>query len=109
MPYFAPYELRHRFATRLRAREPGRPHGDADVETVRCQSFQAVQSGKARDDARGDGQIGSASERSGSIEHTNRGLIDFMNIFEHNQSAVEHPASQELLMVKGLTVRAAGI
>ena len=35
--------------------------------------------------------------------------IDFMHIFEHNQSAVEHPASQELLMVKGLTGRAAGI
>ena len=57
---FRPYELRHTFATRLRAGGVRRSNGDADVETGRCRGLQAVQSGKARNDARGAYQAGPA-------------------------------------------------
>jgi hypothetical protein len=39
-----------------------RSHGDADVETERCGGIQAVQSGQARNDARGARQAGSAGK-----------------------------------------------
>ena len=62
---------------RAKRRWGRRPYGDADVETGRCRSLQAVQSGEAWNDARGAGQDGPASERAGNFEHTEAELDDF--------------------------------
>src|SRR2546430_4725386 len=86
-----------------------RSHGDADVETGGCRSLQAVQSGKARNDARGAGQAGPARERAGNFEHTEGELNDFMHIFGTIALLARPRRVNEVLILNGLVGRAAGI
>ena len=65
-----------------------RSHGDADVETERCGGIQAVQSGQARNDARGARQTGSAGKRERNFVHRKGELNDFMHIIEHKSLRV---------------------
>jgi integrase len=74
---FCPLRASAYLRYQIECRRRRRSYGDADVETGRCGGVQAVQSGKAGNDARGVGQAGSASERAWSFEHTTGELIDF--------------------------------
>jgi hypothetical protein len=69
------------------------PCGDADVETGRRRGVQAIKSGKARNDARGAYQDGSASERAlvqlGNTLHAWREEIATMWRFTRNNGITE--------------------
>ena len=71
--------------------------------------FSSCAAGEARNDVGGPGEAGPAGERARNFEHTDGELMDFMHIFEHNQSRLWNSLKQENVVLKNLTGRAAGI
>ena len=84
VPYFAPYELRHTFATRLSAGGVADHNGDADVAAERRGGFQALQPGEARHDAGSTREARPSGQRAGNFRHSERQLNHFLHTFTHS-------------------------
>lgn len=92
VPYFAPYEMRHTFATRLSAGGVADHmvtqmlrQGDAEV-------FKLYSQAKLGYDARGTRQTGSSGERAArEFVHGEAQLTDFFQILRAVTSNREHP------------------
>ena len=109
MQCFAPYELRHTFATRLSAGGVADHmvtqmlrQGDAEVFKL----YSQAKLGMMREAlAKMDRQ---ANER-GILSTQRPNLMSFVHIFEHTPSSGDCPKKGGLLIVKGIVGRAAGI
>jgi len=109
VPYFALYELRHTFATRLSAGGVADHmvtqmlrQGDADV-------FKLYSRAKLGMNARGAREAGSKGERARNFEHTAGELSNSMHILWHTRSHRTTGRREDGFILKGLVGRAAGI
>jgi len=108
VPYFAPYELRHTFATRLSAGGVADHmvtqmlrQGDADVFKLYSQAkLGMMREALAKMDRQANGR---------GISSTQRPNLIFMHISWHSRPSAVTPKGNEVMILRDLVGRAAGI